>query len=85
MICVSFLRAQSHRLPLLGTADLGSYDVTKPFSVINITIEKVQNTHYFLLVNAGEIYVTFFFFYSFVQHHFNKESLRYWNEKIRNS
>ena len=52
-----------------------SYDVTKPFSVLYITIEKVQNTHHSMLLNAGEVSVTFSFSYdSFVQQHFNKES-----------
>ena len=62
-----------------------SYDITKPFSVLYITIEKVQNTHHSMLLNVGEVSVTFssFFLYNFVQQHFNKESFeRYWNEKI---
>ena len=59
-----------------------SYDVTKLFSVLYIAIEKVQNKHHFMLLNAGEVSVTFSFFLdSFVQQHFNKESLTYWNVK----
>ena len=59
-----------------------SYDVTKPFSVRYITIENVQNTHHFMLLNAGEVSVTFSFFLdSFVQQHVSTESLTYWNEK----
>ena len=59
-----------------------SYDVTKPFSVLYITIEKVQNTHHFMLLNAGDFSVTFSFLLdSFVQQQFNKESLTCWDEK----